>query len=148
QPPRMDGAGRGRALRPAMDRRSRRRQARALRLGRARGDDGQGNRSCSRPKPEHRLFAAPDGSERLRENGVALPPARHAEDPVSKLSARIGWLGPFAAALAFAASSLADSAGGGSPVIGGVVTKACGFPSTVSFGGWGSCSGTLIHPKV
>ena len=66
---------------------------------------------------------------------------------MKRFSAWIGSLGSFAAALALASPSLADTEEPPT-VIGGVATKACGFPSTVSFGGWGSCSGTLIHPKV
>ena len=57
---------------------------------------------------------------------------------------RVGWLGSIASVLAFATASPADTASDPPNVIGGVATKACGFPSTVSFGGWGSCSGTLM----
>jgi hypothetical protein len=64
-----------------------------------------------------------------------------------RFSAKVG-LGSFAAMLALATVSLADTGAGTSSVIGGVATKTCGFPSTVSFGGWGSCSGTLIHPRI
>jgi hypothetical protein len=33
-------------------------------------------------------------------------------------------------------------------VVGGQTVTACQWPSTVSVNGWGSCTGTLIHPRV
>lgn len=33
-------------------------------------------------------------------------------------------------------------------VVGGDVAQACDWPSTVSVNAWGSCTGTLIHPRV
>jgi hypothetical protein len=33
-------------------------------------------------------------------------------------------------------------------VVGGKPAEACQWPSTVSVNGWGSCTGTLIHPRV
>ena len=33
-------------------------------------------------------------------------------------------------------------------VVGGQSVTACQWPSTVSVNGWGSCTGTLIHPRV
>lgn len=33
-------------------------------------------------------------------------------------------------------------------VVGGKTVTACQWPSTVSVNGWGSCTGTLIHPRV
>jgi MYXO-CTERM domain-containing protein len=34
------------------------------------------------------------------------------------------------------------------PVVGGETAEACEWPSTVSVNAWGSCTGTLIHPRV
>jgi Trypsin len=34
------------------------------------------------------------------------------------------------------------------PVVGGMAATACQWPSTVSVNDWGSCSGTLIHPRI
>ena len=33
-------------------------------------------------------------------------------------------------------------------VVGGKPVEACQWPSTVSVNGWGSCTGTLIHPRI
>jgi hypothetical protein len=34
------------------------------------------------------------------------------------------------------------------PVVGGDTVDACQWPSTVSVNAWGSCTGTLIHPRI
>lgn len=34
------------------------------------------------------------------------------------------------------------------PVVGGQTAEACQWPSTVSVNAWGSCTGTLIHPRI
>src|SRR5689334_13976703 len=100
----MDRARGGRPRRAALDGRARRRETRALRALRDRGNDRQGDRRCHRRQPKYDLFAASHGSARIPENGVAPPPAGRVEAPMR-------WLGPVVLVLAIATPSAADTGG-------------------------------------
>ena len=58
------------------------------------------------------------------------------------------WALPFVGACSAVDEPVLDVAQVAQPVVGGESIEACNWPSTVSVNAWGSCSGTLIHPRI